>query len=133
MLNLSIVTTAEPCNDTATGDEEDLQHGTNVVKKLEVPWAGTKRVVCAEPSFASGKQMLSMFVRFIGVVKTATKGYPMGTSSVLSLEERGEHIAYAYKTADGASDMIAVLWVDRERLYFISQTSCTLTGSPSDL
>jgi len=39
----------------------------------------------------------------------------MSTLSVLPLEERGDHISYTHKTADGVADMLAVLWVDRER------------------
>jgi len=93
-----------------------------VLKKLVAPWAGTRRVVCADSFFASvttAQQLLAMGLRFIGVVKTATRGYPMGTLSKLPLEDRGEHAAYAHKTADGVVDRMAVLWVDRERRYFI--------------
>jgi len=135
MLNLSVVTTAEHRQDTGTGHEDDLPHGTTVLKKLVAPWAGTKRVVCADSYFASvtaAEQLLGMGLRFIGVVKTATRGYPMSTLSVLPLEERGEHISYTHKTADGVADMLAVLWVDRERRYFISTASCTLPGRPCD-
>jgi len=64
-----------------------------------------------------------MGLQLIGVVKTATRGYPMSTLSVLPLEDRGDHILYTHKTADGVADMLAVLWVDRERQYFISKAS----------
>jgi len=52
--------------------------------------------------------------------------------SVLPLEERGEHFSYVHTTADGVTDVMAVLWVDRERRYFISSTSTTLPGMPYD-
>jgi len=56
-----------------------------------------------------------MGLQLFAAVKKATRGYPMSTLSVLPLEERGDHISYTHKTADGVADMLAVLWVDRER------------------
>jgi len=112
MLRLSVVTTAEHRQEDATGKEDDLPHGTAVLKKSVAPWAGTKRVLCADSYFASvtaTQQLLSMGLRFIGVVKTGTKGFPMGAMSVLPLEERGEHVSYVHTTADGVTDMMAVL------------------------
>eukprot|EP00168_Porphyra_purpurea_P004846 TRINITY_DN15871_c0_g1_i1.p2 TRINITY_DN15871_c0_g1~~TRINITY_DN15871_c0_g1_i1.p2 ORF type:complete len:160 (-),score=11.26 TRINITY_DN15871_c0_g1_i1:9-488(-) len=71
-----------------------------------------------------------MGLRFIGVVKTATRGYPMGALSVLPLEQRGEHVSYTHATADSVADLMAVVWVDREHRYFIASTSGTLEGTP---
>jgi len=53
MLNLSVVMTAEHRQDTGTGHEDDLPHGTTVLKKLVAPWAGTKRVVRVDSYVAS--------------------------------------------------------------------------------
>jgi len=89
MLNLSVVTTAEHRQDTTTGHEDDLPQGITALKKLVAPRDGTKRDVCADSYFASvtaAKQLLGIGLRFIGVVKTATRGYPMSTLSVLPLE-----------------------------------------------
>jgi len=133
MLNLSVVTTAEYRKDDAESDEDDLPHGVAVLKKLVAPWAGTTRVVCADSYFgsvAAARHLLGMGLRFIGVVKTATRGYPVSTLSTLPLEDRGEHVAYVHKTADGVVDMVALLWVDRDRRYFISTASTTLPGAP---
>jgi len=41
-------------------------------------------------------------------------------------------MSYTHTTADGAMDLTAVLWVDRERRYFIASTSTTLPGTPYD-
>jgi len=133
MLNLSVVTTAEHRQGTADSEDDDLPHGTVVLKKLVAPWAGTRRVVCADSFFASVttvQKLRAMGLRFIGVVKTATRVYPTGTLSKLPLEDRGEHAAYVHKTVDGVVDLMAVLWVDRQRRYFISSTSSTLPGAP---
>jgi len=73
-----------------------------------------------------------MGLRFIGVVKTGTKGFHMGALSVLPLQERGEHVSYVHITADEVTDMMAVLWVGRELSYFISSTSTNLPGTPYD-
>jgi len=112
ILRLSVVTTMKHRQEDSTGEEDDLPHGTGVLKKLVAPWAGTKRVACADSYFASGaatQQLLSMGLRFIGVVKTGTKRFPMCALSVLPLDERGEHALYVHTTADGVTDMMAVL------------------------
>jgi len=95
--------------------------------------AGTKRIVCADSYFASvtaARQLLGMGLRFIGVVKTATRGYPMGALSVITLKARGQHVAYTHATADGVTDLMALLWVDRKRHYFIASASTSLSGTP---
>jgi len=133
MLQLSIVTTAEHRQQTATGDDDGLPHGTAVLRKLVAEWAGSRRVVCADSYFASvtaAQQLLGMGLRFIGVIKTATRGIPMSSLSTIPLEARGQHVSYTHATADGVPDLMAVVWVDRERCYFIASTSSTLAGTP---
>jgi len=133
MLRLSIVTTAEHRQGAATTEDGDLPHGTIVLKHLVTPWAGTKRIVCADSHFASvmaACQLLGMVLRFIDVVKTATRGYPMGDLSVIPHEARGQHVAYTHSTADGVTDLMELFWVDRERRYFIASTSTSLMSTP---
>ena len=104
-------------------------------KNLVDPCAGTKRVVCAESYYASvtaAEQLLPMMLRFIGVVKKETRGYRKSTLSVVPLEEQRENVAYTHTSAEGVAEMISVLWVDRERRYFIFSASCTLPGTPWD-
>lgn len=132
MLNLSVVVTAEHHQAGAADEDAGLPHGAAVAKKLLCPWAGSKRVVCADSYFASvatALLLLSMGLRFIGVVKTSTRGYPMGTLSGIPLQARGQHVSYTHSSADGLVDMMAVVWVDRERRYFIATTSTTLPGT----
>jgi Transposase IS4 len=48
--------------------------------KLVQPWSNTHQVVVADSYFVSVQsaiQFWTMGLRFVGVVKTATKGYPM--------------------------------------------------------
>lgn len=113
LLNLRLVTTAEHRRATHVDESEDLPDGTYILMELVGPWARTKRIVCADSYFAivpTAKKLLAMGLRFIGVVKTATRGYPMGVLSVVPLEERGQHASLAHVTADGVTDIMAVLW-----------------------
>ena len=89
-----------------------------MLKHLVAPWAGTKRIVCADSYFVSvtaACQLLGIGLRFIGVVETATRGDPMGALSVIPFEARGQHVAYTLSTADNVTDLMALLWVDRKR------------------
>jgi len=88
MLRLSIVTTAEHRQGAATTEDGDLPHGTIVLKHLVAPWADTERMVWADSYFASetaARQLLGMGLHFIGVVKTATRGYPIVGGSAIAL------------------------------------------------
>eukprot|EP00170_Pyropia_yezoensis_P000630 contig_2981_g631 len=118
MLKLSVVTTAEYEKSAAGDNDADLPHGTTVLKRLVAPWAGTQRIICADSYFASvatAQQLLTMGLRFVGVVKTATRGYPMGALSAIPLQSRGQHVSFSHVNADNVTDLMAVLWVDRER------------------
>jgi hypothetical protein len=56
-----------------------LLHGTNVFKHVVLPWFGSNRTVCADSYYASvgaAKELYRNGLRFIGVVKTAKKGFP---------------------------------------------------------
>jgi len=132
MLQFRIVSTAEHRQQMATGDDDGLPHGTAVLRKLVDAWAGSRRVVCANVSFASvtaAQQLLGMGLRFIGVIKTATSGFPMSSLSKIPLEARGQHVSYTHSTADGVPDLMAAVWVDRDRRCFIAFASSTLAGT----
>ena len=81
MLRLKLVKGADLVDDDDDGipHEGGLLHGTNVLKHVVSPWFGSHRVVCADSYFASvgaAKELFRNGLRFIGVVKTATKGFP---------------------------------------------------------
>lgn len=73
-----------------------------------------------------------MGLGFVGVVKTATRGFPMNTLSRLEMAARGDHQTYVHMGEDGAVDMMAIVWVDRERRFFVSTTSSSAPGTPSE-
>lgn len=133
MLRLSVVTSAEYQQAMDDTHDDALPHGTHVLKRLVAPWAGTQRVVCADSYFASvtaATQLRGMGLRFIGVVKTATRGYPMQALSTLEVTARGDHATYFHTTAEGVVDLMAVMWVDRNRRIFIASASTSLPGEP---
>ena len=112
---------------------QNLNHGTKVLKSLVEPWIRSDRIVCADSYFASVnavEELTNMGLRFIGVVKNATKKFPMSFLSTYELQTRGDWKGLVTKNEDGNPSMIAFVWMDRERRYFITNTSCLLSGAP---
>ena len=67
-------------------------------------------------------------IRFIGVVKTATKNFPMKYLSSIELAEgRGQRVGVVLKT-NGGPTIMAYVWMDRDRRYFISTASSLQDG-----
>jgi Transposase IS4 len=132
MLNIRLVTTADDeARWTAEIGDTELGHGTALLSRLVQPWAGTGRIVCADSYFASveaAEVMGGMCLKFIGVVKTAMKRYPMAILSGRELSHRVERVSLVAKSTSGEVKMMVMTWVDRDRRYFIATTSCTLDG-----
>ena len=67
-------------------------------------------------------------IRFIGVVKTATKKSPMKYLLSIELAEgRGQRVGVVLKT-NGEPTMMAYVWMDCDRRYFISTASSLHNG-----
>ena len=101
-----------------SGNGDDLVHGCKVLKELIEPWYHTHRVVFADSYFASvstANEIMRLGMRFIGVVKTASKQFPMAYLQALEFDKRG-----GWKGLKNATkSMYAFVWVDRNRRYFI--------------
>jgi hypothetical protein len=67
-------------------------------------------------------------MRFIGVVKTATRQFPLPYLSHLEMRARGEMRGVVAKDANGIPSMLAFCWMDRDRCYFISSASSRQPG-----
>ena len=118
MIRLKVVKTAEEENASAVTEDGGNNHGTNVLKFLVEPWVRTDRCVCADSYFASINAvtvMRTMGLHFIGVVKTATKKFPMSYLSNLELVQRGD-----YKGLVGQPTMLSFVWMDRDCRYFVA-------------
>ena len=113
-----------------------LNHGTKICLELIEPWKnakGTKRVVCADSYFASVKTCIELHrhgFNFIDVVKTATRQYPMDHLKGVEVQQRGEHKSVFSFDEDKQTMLLAVLWVDCERRYFIGNAEGVDQGEP---
>ena len=123
MIRLKIVKTAEEDNASVVTDDDGNSHGTNVLKFLVEPWVRTDCCVCTNSYFASVNAvtvMRTMGLHFIGVVKTATKKFPMSSLSKLELVQRGDYKGLVARGTDGQPTMLSFIWMDRDRRYFIA-------------
>jgi len=123
-LQLRIVTTADDQQSNLTAEELAGSHGTAVLMRLVRPWAGTDRIVCADSYFASVVISLALKeagLRFTGVVKTAHRRFPLASLSSRELGARGDHLSMVHLDATGRPDMLALVWVDRERHFTFCQ------------
>jgi Transposase IS4 len=76
MIQLKVVKTAREQATTEEDSQRDVLHGTKVLKYLLKPWYYSDRIVCADSYFASVgavEALRDVKLRFIGVLKTATK------------------------------------------------------------
>lgn len=133
MLRLLVVKGAEDSELHMQDNNEGLAHGTAILKYLVLPWANSQRGVCADSYFASvtsAEEMMQIGLRFIGVVKTATRKYPMGYLTRVELNEgRGQRVGVVLKNGN-RSTMLAYVWMDRDRRYFISTAESLAEGKP---
>ena len=90
MIRLKLVKGATE-NAALESQDPGCLHGTRVMKFLVQPWANSGRVVSADSYFASVPctlALMGMVLRFIGVVKTATKEFHKRTYRQLSYHRK---------------------------------------------
>jgi hypothetical protein len=103
-------------------------HGTGVLRDLVLPWAETGRIVVADSFFASVEAAQVLYrigLRFVGVVKTATKRYPMASLNKVQMPTRGiwKGLIHRGNKEEGMPDMLAFTWNDTNRRFFITTVS----------
>ena len=115
-------------------DESSLLHGTQMLQTVVSPWFGLNRIVCANSYFASvgaAKERYQNDLRFIGIVKTATRGFPKAFLASVQLNHCGDSFALASDSADKLDPaMAAFMSMDRERRYFIATAGALSEGMP---
>ena len=119
--------------DKVVGDENNLLHGTKVFKQVVSSWFGSNRIFCAESYFASvgaAEELFRNGLRFIGVVKTATRGFPKTFLTSVELESCGDFFALKRLAGDNKPALGAFVWMDRERRYFILTTGSLEARTP---
>ena len=97
--------------------------------ELVRPWVNTNRLVCGYSYFASVGAALSG-LRFIGVVKTSTKKFPMKHLSEIEMQSRGERSGCVMNGNEGEPSLLAFVWMSRDRRYFISSASSLKEALP---
>jgi hypothetical protein len=112
-------------------DGVSLSHGGRICVELIEPWLHSDRIVCADSYFASVATAVALKrrgVRFIGVVKTAHRGFPKKTLGSVELFNRGDSRSLLTKI-DGV-EVMALVWMDRDRRMFISTCKSAQLGRP---
>ena len=120
------------CPTTSLDDDGHL-HGCNVLYELVKPFANTDSVVVADSYFASVSaaiRLKEIGLRFIGVVKTATKEFPMQHLGSIPLPGgRGSRKGLLTTDEATGTQLLSFVWVDRDRRYFISTCSSLAEGT----
>ena len=134
MVQLKLVKTQTQQQEDKETEDDGTNHGTEVLLALIKPWFGSDRLVCADSYFSSVQTAIKCKekkMRYIGVVKTATKNYPMSHLSTIELEVKGERAGVIAKneTTDNP-EYLAFVWRDRDRRYFIASGSSMADGTP---
>ena len=129
MLRLVVVKGADP-----DPNANELPHGANVMLDLVEPWQNKARRAIKGDSFfasvASASALDDVNMDFTGPVKTATKQFPMDyLKNIVLPDGRGSHHAVCCYDDNGNVDMIAVVWADRERRYFICKNGSLRPGT----
>jgi hypothetical protein len=134
MMRLKLVKTAE---EEATHQQAEgtngMLHGTKILLFLVGPWLNTDRTTVGDSYFASVGAACTLDERgmgFIGVVKTATKRFPITYLSNLEMQERGDRHGVVTRGANGVTTLMAFVWMDRDRRYFIASASSLQAGLP---
>jgi len=89
--------------------------------------------VVADSFFASvttATKLMSAGLRFIGVVKTATKQYPMQYLGNVELHDGKGDMEGVLSSGANNSKLLAFVWVDRDRRYFIATAGSLAPGTP---
>ena len=61
--------------------------------------------------------------------KTSKKGYPLQYLSHLEMARKGEHVSMTSRSRNGP-DLMAVIWIHRDRRYFVSTSGATNPRTP---
>jgi hypothetical protein len=89
-----------------------------VVQRLSKNLFVLDRIVCADSYFAfvvTAVELKRIGLRFIGVVKSATRRYPMAYLSQLEMTSRGEWKGLVTNgISDGSCELMAFVWVDQD-------------------
>lgn len=111
--------------------QHQLGAGTATTLRLTRPWHGSGRIVVGDSWFGSVKTAFELHQRglfFMGMVKTATKKYPIKEARTRCPQGKGEFVS-ATTTIDSVK-LTCLAWRDKKIHTFVSTCSTTLPGEP---
>jgi Transposase IS4 len=80
-------------------------------------------------SVQSARELWKIKLRFIGVLKTATRQYPLHYLQRCILPAgKGDHRALRSTDPETGCQMLAIVWADRERRFFVSTCASSAPG-----
>ena len=110
-------------------DEDNLPHGTKVLKKLLMPWSNTDRIVCTGSYFVSvpaTEKLWKHGIHFVGVIKTATRQFLMEYLSNIESQNQVDMSELLTRPIERTNPVLdAFVLMDRNRRYFIF-TGCSM-------
>lgn len=112
--------------------ETQMLHVTAVTSRLVDPWINSNMIVCNDSYFrfcCYDWCVATVRLRFLEVVNTEIKRYRMDFISRQKFKGHGQSMTMTYPESYAGMDMMAVMWVDRNRRYFISTTVTSLLSS----
>ena len=109
--------------------------GTACLLRLTKPWTNTGRLVVGDSAFASVQTATAALERglhFTGVVKTATRMFPMAHMRGVDLPARGDHEVYVARPSTDVQ-LLGVVWNGgKQRKMFVSTRGVTtLAAEPA--
>lgn len=114
--------------------QAELGAGTATLLRLSEPWFYTGRIVVADSWFGSVKaseNLLKNGLYFMGMVKTATRNFPIKELISRCPLDRGSYIHAIAKVGEIKSDFIAMAWRDKKVHTLVSSCGTTQQGSPA--
>jgi len=114
--------------------QKELGAGTGTLLRLTEPWYGSGRVVVGDSWFGSVKATDQLFERglhFIGMVKTATRNYPLKEMKRRCPNTRGASIRATAQLDAGKQVILAMAWTDKKVHSLVSSCGTTHEGTPA--
>jgi Transposase IS4 len=131
MMSLCLVKHAE------VDDDKSVKKGVKIMLSLLNHWSPRGRVVCTDSYFASVQAAVELYKvgwQFIGVVKTAYKQYPKIYLEKIELPDHGTcaglRTRHCNEEDEVDLDLMAFVFCDRDRHYFISTCSSLSAAVP---
>ena len=114
--------------------EDNLPHGTKLLKELVIPWAKMDRILCADSYFSSvpaAEELWKHGLRLIGVINTVTRQFPMAYLSKIEFHNWVDMSGFLTRPVDRTNTVLgAFVWMDRNRQYFVFTGGFMEKGRP---